>query len=235
MVPAQEFVPPSRRHQGQPFSERRYTESELSRILDEASKSEARADVGGAASEGYTLEEIRDIAREAGIDPSHVDSAAAGLLASQDSPRPTTRGLSKLLPEELVRTVHEELVIPRSLTDEEMMSLVHHLESVLPWSGMVRQAGSWVEWRSAHLYMGVVRGNDQTRIRLIADQAPELRLGAVVISFASVLTFTAFGSAFVLLPIGVVGLGAVGMYWKRRTLLTRTRLRELLDILQRVL
>ena len=219
----------------QPFSERRYTDSELARILDEASKSEARADVVSASGEGFTLEEIRDIAREAGIDPSHVDRAAAGLMASQGAPRPTTRGLSKLLPAELARTVHEELVIPRSLTDDEMISLVHHLESVVPWSGMVRQAGSWVEWRDKgdRLYMGIVRGNDQTRIRLIADQAGELKAGAGILSFASMLAMGAFGSFYALLPIGAVALAVGGIYWTSRSRTTGRHLRELLEILAR--
>jgi hypothetical protein len=221
----------------QPFSERRYTDSELAQILDEASKSEARADVVPTASEGFTLEEIRDIAREAGIDPSHVDRAAAGLLASQDPPRPAAGRftLSRLVHEELVTTVHEELVVSRSLSDDEMLSLVHHLESVVPWSGMVRQAGSWVEWRDAkdRLYMGVVRGKDQTRIRLIANQNGELQAGAGILGFASMLAMGAFGSFYALLPIGAVALGAASIYWKSRTRTTRAHLRELLQILTR--
>jgi hypothetical protein len=219
----------------QPFSERRYTDRELARILDEASKSDARADLVPASGEGFTLEEIRDIAREAGIDPSHVDRAAAGLMASQDAPHPTTRGLSKLLSSDLCRVVHEELVVPRALTDEEMISLVHHLESVVPWSGMVRQAGSWVEWRDEgdRLYMGVVRGADQTRIRLISDQAWELRAGAAVLSFGSMLAMGGFGSFYALLPIGLVALVVGGVYWTWRTRTTRAHLRELLQILAR--
>jgi hypothetical protein len=219
----------------QPFSERRYTDSELGRILDEASKSDARADLVPVGGQGFTLEEIRDIAREAGIDPSHVDRAAAGLMAAQDAPLPTSGGLSKLLSGDLSRIVHEELVVPRALTDEEMMSLVHHLESVVPWAGMVRQAGSWVEWRdkSDRLYMGVVRGNDQTRIRLISDQANELKAGAGVLAFASMLVMGGFGSFLALLPIGAVGVGAASILWKWRTRTTRAHLRELLEILSR--
>jgi hypothetical protein len=219
----------------QPFSERRYTDDELARILDQASKSEARADLVGPTEQGYTLEEIRDIAREAGIDPSHVDRAAAGLMASEDTPLPATRGRSTLLPKELVRTVHEELVIPRALTDEEMISLVHHLESIVPWSGAVRQAGSWVEWRDAkdRLYMGVVRGTDQTRIRLIADQGLELKVGAAVISFAGMLTLGGLGSFYFLPPLGLGALVAGGTFWASRTRRTRAHLRELLQILSR--
>jgi hypothetical protein len=219
----------------QPFSERRYTDSELARILDEASKSEARADLVPLGGQGFTLAEIRDIARVAGFDPSHVDRAAAGLMASQDAPHPTTGGVSRLLPAGLVRTVHEELVIPRALTDDEMISLVHHLESVVPWAGMVRQAGSWVEWRdkSDRLYMGVVRGGDQTRIRLIADQANELKAGAGVLGFASMLAVGGLGGFAALLPVGVLGLGAASILWNWRTRTTRGHLRELLEILSR--
>jgi hypothetical protein len=121
------------------------------------------------------------------------------------------------------------------LTDEEMISLVHHLESVVPWAGMVRQAGSWVEWRDKRdrLYMGVVRGNDQTRIRLIADQANELKAGAGLLAFGSMLAMGAFGSFFALIPIGAVGLGAAGILWNWRSRTTRAHLRELLEILSR--
>jgi hypothetical protein len=221
-----------------PFSERRYSDSELARILDEASRSEARAELP-AASEGFTLEEIRDIAREAGIDPSHVDRAAAGLVASQGSlPATNPQGLRvwRFLSADLSRTVHEEIVLPRALTDEEMISLVHLLESVVPWAGVVRQAGSWVEWRDVkdRLYMGIVRGKDQTRIRLIADLGAELKVGAKVIAAATMLATGALGGFPALLPVGAVGIGAAGVFWTSRTRKTRAHLRELLEILSRV-
>lgn len=222
----------------QPFSERRYTDSELARILDEASRSEARAEAVGPSSEGYTLEEIRAIAREAGIDPSHVERAAAGLLASQESHSTAAEGASRLR-ESLSRTVYEEIVIPRSLTDEEMISLVHHLESVLPWSGVVRQAGNWVEWRDRkdRLYMGVVRGNNQTRVRLIDDQSGQLWLGGAVGLLAAGMALpleSVLGSVVGVIVGVVLGTTALISYLTRRTNATRAQLRELLGILERV-
>jgi hypothetical protein len=221
-----------------PFSDRRFSDSELARILDEATKSEARSDLVAGPPEGYTLEEIRDIAREAGIDPSHVDRAAAGLLASDESPRPTTGRftLARLLHEELVTAVHDELVIDRSLTDDEMLSVVHQLESILPWRGRLRQFGNWVEWRDVkdRLYLGVVRGNDQTRIRVIANQLPELQVGAAAISMGSMMAMAGLGGFVALLPVGIVGLGTIGIFWKWRTRVTRGRLRELLEIIEGV-
>src|SRR5262245_57742648 len=115
-----------------PFSDRRYTEAELTEILEEATRSEAQAD-GGAPGQpgGYTIEDIRAIAREAGIDPSHVDRAAAKLVASVEPARVSPKGsaLSHLVHEDLVTVVHEEIVIPRALSDDEMRSVVHNLES----------------------------------------------------------------------------------------------------------
>jgi hypothetical protein len=223
----------------QPFSDRRYTDAELAQILDEAAKSDAHADVGSSPSEGYTLEEIREIASEAGIDPTHVERAAARLVAAGDPSRPAVAGrfpFSRLVHEELTAVVHEELLIQRSLSDDDMLSLAHHLESIVPSSGSLRQAGQWVEWRDQRdrLYLGIVRGSDQTRIRLIADQSGELSVGAGAIALAAMMVLGAVGSFFVLLPLGLLGVGSAGMYCRWRTRVNRGRLRNLLAILERV-
>ena len=75
-------------------SERRYSDEEFALILRNASALQERRSEGGAVvtSEGLTLEEIRSIAADVGLDPEAVTTAAALL------PDPATRRSSAFSP-----------------------------------------------------------------------------------------------------------------------------------------
>ena len=59
---------------------RRYGDAEIARLLERASELQVRGDGGGG--EGLTLEELREVAGEAGIDPEMISAAAAELEAA---------------------------------------------------------------------------------------------------------------------------------------------------------
>ena len=64
---------------------RRYGDAEVARLLERATELQVRR--GGGSGEGLTLEELRDVAREAGIDPEMISAAAAELDEEDGSPR----------------------------------------------------------------------------------------------------------------------------------------------------
>lgn len=63
--------------------------------------------------------------------------------------------------------------------------------------GHLRAAGDWVEWRdpSGRAYLGVVREEGRTRFRAIADQAPDLVVGATATGFLGLLLMAVAPSA----------------------------------------
>lgn len=215
------------------FLERRFSDDELRRILEDAAEAGVRSERSPVAA-GYTLAEIRDIAREAGIDRADIDRAAANLIAG-GTPPSTTRSRIPF-----VRVLHHERVIPRRLTDREMHRLIRQVELVVDRPGKVVENDDLAEWQDekARIYVGVARGRSQTRLRVITDESGELIGGSLLIGVMGVITMPAATSsassaaavAGGLLVAGVTG-ALIGLYWKWRNGKTRREMRELLEIL----
>lgn len=213
------------------FQERRYSDEELRRIIEDATRTELQPKEVARPQEGLTLAEIREIAQEVGIDPEAVDRAAAGLLASESiDDAPSSPVFSRVL--------HEETIIPRPLTDSEMRLVALQAERVLGRRGSLYSQGDLVEWRDGRnrLYVGIVRGAERTRIRVIADQTSELSAGSAAIGGLGLImvpTVADSGTAaipgLVLLAAAVFGL--IMLFWKHRRDQTRKDLTDLLEIL----
>jgi uncharacterized membrane protein len=213
------------------FQERRYSDDELRRIIEDATRSELQPKEIARQQEGVTLAEIREIAREVGIDPHAVDRAAASLLATESiDAAPSSRAFSRVL--------HEETIIPRALTDSEMRLVAMQAERVLGRRGSLYSAGDLVEWRDGRdrLYVGIVRGEQRTRVRVIADQTSELFAGSAAIGgLGLILVPTVAGPGVATIP-GLVLLaaavyGVIRLFWKQRRNQARKELEELLEIL----
>jgi hypothetical protein len=215
------------------FLERRFSDDELRRILEEATEVGTRPERSPAAA-GYTLSEIRDIAREAGIDRADIDRAAANLIAGGTPPSRTESRLP------FARVLHHERVIPRRLTDREMHWLIRQVELVVDRPGSVVESDDLAEWRDekARIYVGAARGRSQTRLRVITDESGELIGGSLLIGVMAVITMpaaTSSASSAAAVAGGLLVAGAtgalIGLYWKWRNGKTRREMRELLDIL----
>jgi len=213
--------------------QRRYSDDELRRILEAASHpSPSSAD--HPATDGHTLEDIREIAREVGIDERAIDRAAADLDAAVPARQPVTSFLG------LPLTLHEERVIPRALTDHEMRRIGELAARVVNRDGVLRQRGDWVEWQDVkeRVYIGVVREGTRTHIRVIGDHAREFIGGLIVIGFAGLASIadslrgsTAAGLAAALLAAAIT-VGGISLFWKWRAHVARGNMQELLDILE---
>jgi hypothetical protein len=216
------------------FTERRYSDDEFRRIIEQATLPEQESEHVAGGGRGHTLAEIRDIAREVGIDPDRIDRAAADLVASEPDARATSS--AGLFP----RVLHAERVIPRALTDGEMERVVRQAELVARQPGRLRRSGGWAEWRDDRdrLYVGVARGTDVTRIRVIIDQTADLVTGGTTIGvLAALLVAAGAGSASPLFAPGAllvagVAIGLIGFFARWRTRTTRTHMSDLLDILE---
>ena len=213
------------------FQERRYSDEELRRIIEDATRSELQPKEVARQQEGLTLAEIREIAREVGIDPGAVDRAAASLLATESiDAAPSSRVFS--------RVRHEETMIPRPLTDSEMRLVALQAERVLGRRGSLYSAGDFVEWRDGRdrLYVGIVRGEQRTRVRVIADQTSEVFAGcAAIAGLGLIMVPTVAGSGTIAVPglvlLAVAVYGVIRLFWKQRRDQARKDLKELLEIL----
>jgi hypothetical protein len=208
------------------FVERHFTEEETRRIFEVAAEADARPQATSSQS-GHTLAELRAIAAEVGLDPVAIDRAAAEIIVSDASPRVARSKFSTL--------IHEDAVIPRCLSNAEMRQLTSQVEQIVGRRGLLSEAGPWVEWRDMkdRLYVGMIRGGRQTRVRVIADNSAESAFGSAIIGAMGLMLIpTTVGGSWLGLTVTCVAIvAAIGLFLGNRRTAGRRDLRELLDIL----
>jgi hypothetical protein len=208
----------------------RFTDEETRRIFERAAEAETRPQTSSSR-DGHTLEELRAIASEVGLDSAAVERAAAEIIASDVSV--SERGHHRFS-----TLLHEDAVISRPLSTDEMRKLTSQVEQIIGRRGLVSDAGPWVEWRDSkdRLYVGMIRGDKQTRIRAIANQSGEMVVGSAAIGVLGFLLLPgASGSGWLNVAVVLAAtLGLIGVFLRHRVAVGRRELRELLDILKDV-
>ena len=151
---------------------RRYSEKEAGRILRMAAEMQ-RAEPSAADPSGFSLAELEEVAREAGIDPAVVRRAASRL----DVPRSENIG-SALAGGPLSIRVERE--IPGEFPAERFDTLVPLIQSASPWQGHAGVVGKSLTWsaradsNTSSLQVLVAAADGRTLIRA------EERLGGYV-------------------------------------------------------
>jgi hypothetical protein len=117
-----------------------FGDSEIARILRTAADLQERSDsFATRAGQGLTVEDLREVAREAGIDPRFVDIAVSQGLG------PVGRLSSTVLGGPQSWRFHSE--IPGDLSDEDRSRLVQAVRSVMDEEGEVADVYGRLEWR----------------------------------------------------------------------------------------
>lgn len=166
---------------------RRYSEKEAGEILRKAAEMQ-RAEPSAADPSGFSLAELEDVAREAGIDPAVVRSAAAELDV------PAGESFSAALVGGPL-TVRLETELPGEYPADRFDALVPAIQNASPWQGHAGVVGKALTWsaradsNTSSMQVLVVADDGKTLLRV------EERLGG----FAGAL----FGGV-----IGGVGAGA---------------------------
>ena len=199
---------------GPDMPERRYDDKEVALILKRATETSA-----AALGEGLTLEQLKVIAAEAGIDPDAVSSAATSL----DRPKAqavaaTTRSVAPQF----------ERVVEGRLQAEDVPELLAAVRRMMGRQGVVTTEFDGVQWRARDAaggrYISIQPQGDRTAIRGLGN----FRDGAAVSAFIGG-TLGAVGVAVLArsfglveaLGIGVAPLFAVGalvparLMWRR--------------------
>ena len=168
------------------MSIRRYGDDEVREIFSLATTGGSRDRLLPAESGGLTLDELRRIAQEAGIDEARVAQAAASLDA-RGRPAPVRRMLG--LPVGLSRVVD----LPRAPTDREWEQLVSGFRTTFGARDQVTSSGGFREWSQGNLHISVEpteRGH-QLRLATVKDDGIALNGLSVALGAMSLITSAA--------------------------------------------
>lgn len=198
--------------------ERRYGGDEIEEIFERATEESSKSARPLPDERGLTLEELREIGREVGLDPELVTRAAADL----DRPDPVQRSWG--LPLSVSRTVS----LPREPTDEEWETIVSDLRATFRAAGTVRRDGGLRGWTNGNLHafveptgsgyrlrMGTTKGSSR---QLLMGGAGLLVLSLVMALLAALGDSGSLDSAGTLLAVGagMIGWGALKLpAWAR--------------------
>lgn len=188
---------------------RRYSEEEFALILRKASEiQDAPGDgTGRSGGQGFTLEEIRSIAAEAGIDPQNVSRAAALLGSKEWEER---KGLAAAIFGGS-GAYHLDVEVPGRLTADEYGRILELIRRTMEHQGEASEVLGGVEWKTVGQFSTVnvnlsPRG-ETTSIQIVGDRG-----GAGVITFtlpiagAAILMGALGGTLQPDTAVGIVGL-----------------------------
>jgi hypothetical protein len=209
--------------------ERRYDDKEVALILKRATETSA-AGLG----EGLTLEQLKVIAAEAGIDPEAV-STAAGSLENQRRTSPGTATTRSVAPQ------HERMVEGR-VQPEDMPELLAAIRRMMGRQGVVTTEFDGVQWRARDAaggrYISIQPQGDTTAIRGLGNFRDGAAFSALIGGTLGALVVMALAKNFGLftsLGVGVVPLFAVGalvparLMWRRLFRREATALQSAVD------
>jgi hypothetical protein len=157
------------------MSTRRYGDDEVREIFGLATTGDTGDRPLLAESGGLTLDELRHIAREAGIDPERVAQAAVSLDA-RGKPAPVRRMLG--LPIGLSRVVD----LPRAPTNREWEQLISQFRTTFGAPGQTTTTGGLREWSNGNLHICIepTERGEQLRLGTLKDDAMALNGLAVI-------------------------------------------------------
>lgn len=139
------------------MSERRYSDDEVREIFARATEVQHRAAQPRPGSQGMSLVQLTEIAKEAGIAPELVSAAARELDQPQPPPLPSVLGI----PIGVARTV----ALPRRLSDEEWDRLVVRLRETFNAKGTIEMQGRFRTWRNGNLQVMLEPTEQGDRVR----------------------------------------------------------------------
>src|SRR5215831_15376634 len=164
------------------MSERRYDDEEVREIFSLATTGGTRERSLPAESGGMTLEELKRIGQEAGIEPARVAQAAEKLDA-RGRTAPVRRSLG--MPVGVSRVVD----LPRAPTDREWEQLISEFRTTFGAHGRATTSGGLREWSQGNLHISIepTERGEQMRLTTLKEDAMVLNGFSVVLSGMSVL------------------------------------------------
>lgn len=141
------------------MSTRKYGDDEVREIFSLATTGDARDGVLPADTGGLTLEQLKQIGREAGIEPARVEQAAASL---------DVRGQSATVKRALGMPIGVSRVVdlPRAPTDREWEQMIAEFRSTFGVQGVATNTGGIRDWAQGNLHICVEPTERGQQLRL---------------------------------------------------------------------
>lgn len=164
------------------MNERRYSDEEVREIFSLAAEGGTRDQSLPAEADGLTLDELRRIGQEAGIEPARV-AQAAEMLDARGRVAPLRRSLG--MPVGVSRVVD----LPRAPTDREWEQLVSEFRTTFGTQGRTTTSGGLRDWSHGNLHISVepTEHGEQLRLSTLKDDAMALNVVGSVTGVMSVL------------------------------------------------
>lgn len=216
-------------------SERRYSEDEISEILDRATEAQTSRTPTSSGATGLTLRELQEIGREVGIPDEVITNAAASL----DRPRPETAAPQKFLGQTI--GVGRVVDLPRPLTDAEWHRLVVDLRETFDAKGKISEDGPFRGWSNSNLQalLEPTATGERLRLRTLKGNARVFQgMGGAFLAAGTVMSLAGLlGMAGDPSNLTLIALGAGFFLSSRLTVPSwaRTRGRQFEEIIGRVM
>ena len=222
-----------------------YTDREFALILSKATELARSSDVAGHSSARFSLEEMKAIAVEAGMDPSLIERAARLLPRGQSESR-----LERLLGGPLKHRLDAHF--PTKLTEHTTAHLLSAVRASVEQQGEGEANSSGMSWNSvgegSQFLVTAHSEGEGTRVRVVVDRRGALSilatfslLGALAMAIMLVLVFEvveleSVGLGWTLLGGAVAGTLALGRaIWASTTRGIRKKVNALMDTVTRSL
>lgn len=194
-------------------SDRRYSQKEIAAIFKKASEEQERIKEKSALEDGLSLADLHIIAKEAGISPDLITSAATGLEHEIEAP-----------PEKLFLgipiSVHRIVDLKAPLSDEDWDKLVIDIRGAFGARGKVTREGGLREWSNGNLHILVEPTATGHRLRMGTEKGSAKGTFWASLSWIGVAIFIAIAASMAgdlsmrdLIPsifFAIAGLGGIG-------------------------
>jgi hypothetical protein len=184
---------------------RRYTENEFALILRKAFELQERQGGGELAdpADGLSLEEIRSVAAEVGLDPALVERAAAVLPATDTSALTRFFGGPS--------TYQMEYTVAGELSKEDLGRVVDAVRRATGHHGKVEEVLGSFDWQTVgelnQIHVTVSPREGQTSLRVIGDRGPAAGLTFLLPGLAGLVSIGIVGA--IIEPTTVAGVAGV--------------------------
>jgi len=216
-------------------SVRRFGDDDIQRILQTAAELQERTSlVPHDGSRGLTLDDLRQVAREVGIDPTFVDLAASHV----DAPFERTESVVAGGPTRW----HFRTSVPGEIPTGELDRILQAIRSTLQEKGEVAEVWGRIEWSHDEVgstIVGISSRDGTTEIDVSAVKSQEAGLiHFMMVPFGGILGGAALGSLLGISGAGILpiilmmsGVSYMGtrLGWKARSAWWERRLRRLVE------
>lgn len=203
---------------------RRFGDDEVQKILEAAAELQERSGaLGTGSARGLTIQELRQVAAEVGIDPHFVDIAATDVDAPMEK-----RGSAWMGGPD---SWHFRTSVPGEIEDEEREQIVLALRSLMGQQGEIGEVFGRMEWTSndgmGPVIIGVSSRDGATEIDMTANRAGEaglyhglgIPIGGVV---GGAVLAASFGLSGPLVLTAIAGMSAASygltrLVWRKRS------------------